>query len=152
LKKIQVISAILLLCVGLISFWLLTAGPVLVEWYYGINFGAICDPPFVILNPFRNKDAEFAADGFLNELKKGNTDVLNQTVSDIERREHFRLRESELSPISWFSGSRNQVESEADINYWIERRYDGGCHSLPANIGLMKIDGRWVVTRYSPIY
>jgi hypothetical protein len=153
MKKTVFISGSLIgILVILAAIWLSIAGPVLVEWHYGINFGAICDPPIVILNPLRNREYERVADRFLAELKNGNITILDELISDQERLEHIRLREIELKILSWFAAGRKEGSAEATVEYWIERKYDEGCHTVPAGITLTRIDQQWKVTSYNPIY
>lgn len=144
-------AAFVLLTLGF-AIWFLISGPVLVEWHYGIRYGAICDPPLVVLNPLRNKEGERVADDFLARLQKGDFSTLDNVLPDPERREHVRMRESELNIRSWFSASRSEAIDEANINYWIDRNYDGGCHTVPEGIDLRKLGDQWEVTGYNPIY
>ncbi|CAN5629956.1 hypothetical protein BH24ACI1_BH24ACI1_22520 [soil metagenome] len=132
--------------------WLTNAKPVLVEWHYGINFGSVCDPPFVILNPLRKREAEKVADEFLEKLKEGKLEVLDETVSDSERLEHIKSNESTAKIKSWFAGGRKEEENKMSFTYWIERDYGGSCQSMPTTIDVEKINGVWKVVRFNPTY
>ena len=154
LKKLALlVAAILLLVISLgLTVWFAASGPVLVNWHYGVRYGAICDPPFVILNPLRNRDAERVADEFLSQLKDGNIHVLDSVVSDSDRLEHFKLSETQAKMRRWYAGDRSETDQEINIVYWIERKYDGGCGTVQATLGLTRTDDRWTVTNYSAIY
>jgi len=90
----------------------MNAKPILVEWYYGINFGSVCDPPFIILNRLRNRESEKAADVFLEKLKGGKLEILSEVVSDFERLEDIKNKESTIKIKSWFAGDRKEDKTK----------------------------------------
>ncbi len=153
IQKFASIIGIVLVILFLATFvWLMNAKPVLVKWYYGINYGSICDPPFVVLNPLRNREAEKVADEFLEKIKAGKLELLNEIVSDAERLEHIKSSESTGKIKSWFAGDRIEEENKTTFTYWIERDYDGSCQSMPTGIEVEKINNIWKVVKFNPTY
>ncbi len=135
------------------AFVLLWNGkPVLVEWYSGMYFGSICDPPFVVLNPLRDRQAELVAVEFLESIKAGNLEVLNDAVSEPERLLMIKEHESRLKAKSWFMSDRIDEKDRSSFNYWIERDYDGTCHSIGAFVEVEKINNAWRVVDFRPGY
>ena len=147
-------TVVILVCVLTIStfVWLMNAKPVLIEWHYGIKFGAICDPPFVILNPFRNREGENSADEFLKQLKIGNLDVLDDLNLDVEKLEQIKDGESKAKINSWFFSNKKEEGNRIDFTYWVERNYGGGCQSMPTWIEVEKIENSWRVIGYGSTY
>ncbi len=93
MKKLFLILALLAATLSLASIiWFSVSGPVLVEWY---QLGSVCEQPLIILNPLRDRNAENAADDFLENLQGGNLESLYDVVADRERLQHLRMRESD---------------------------------------------------------
>lgn len=132
--------------------WLMNAKPVLIEWHYGIKYGSICNPPFVVLNPFRNREAESSVDEFLKKIKTGDLGVLDDLNLDIERLEQIKNGESKAKINSWFFSSKKEEGNRIEFTYWVERNYGGGCQSMPTGIEVEKNQNSWNVTSYNPTY
>lgn len=130
----------------------MNAKPVLIEWHYGITYGSICDPPFVVLNPLRNREGENSADEFLSQLKTGNWGVLNDLNLDAERLEQIKHGESNSKINSWFFSNKIKENKRIRFTYWVERNYGGGCQSMPAEIEVERNEYGWKVVDYGSTY
>jgi hypothetical protein len=148
MKKFYLLGGALIVgAVAGLLIWLSTTDrPVLIEWH---DPAAVCDPPIVILNPLRNRDAERVADDFVARLQRHDFELLDRAIDDGEFRERVRNRESEHNITSWYSAGRTQTYDKATIEYWLTRDR-GGCQ--PAIIALQKFDDEWRVTSYNPVY
>lgn len=146
------VSILFLIIAFSIFIWLLNAKPVLVEWYYGINFGSICDPPFVILNPLRERQAENSANEFLEKLKSKKLEILDMVISDNEKLENVKNSEASSEIKSWFFSDRKVEGNIVKYTFWIERDYGGGGQSMPTGIDVENNGNTWKVIDYSPTY
>jgi hypothetical protein len=149
-KKFLTVTVLVLTFLTIGTFvLLLNAKPVLVEWHYG----SICDPSFVILNPLRNREAESVVDNFLETIKSGNLEVINNIkTTDLDRLKQIKDAESESKIISWFAADRKETENKISITYWIERNYRGHCQHMPTIIDLEKKESNWKVVKFNPTY
>lgn len=146
--KKHILLAALVLSIAMV-IWFLVAGRALVEWQ---GLGAVCDPPFVVLNPLRNREPEQSAADFLSQLQGGDFAQLARAVQDDDKREMIRSLEVNLKIKSWFAAGGSGANDEVSIRYWLTRGYESGCQTVPATITLIKVDNRWAVIGYNPIY
>lgn len=149
LKTVAILVCILTF---IVSVWLMNAEPVLIEWHYGIKYGSICDPPFVVLNPFRNREAENSANEFLSQLKTGNLGILDNLNLDVERLEQIKNGESNAKINSWFISNKIKENNRIRFTYWVERNYGGGCQSMPTEIEVERNENSWKVIGYGATY
>ncbi|HKP69217.1 MAG TPA: hypothetical protein VJV05_08035 [Pyrinomonadaceae bacterium] len=146
--KKYILLAVLVLSIVL-AVWFSVAGRALMEWK---GLRDVCEPPFVVLNPFRDRDPERSADQFLTRIQGGDFAQLARAVQDDDKREMIRSLESERKIKSWFAAGGSDAGDEVSIQYWLTRPYENGCQTVPARVNLIKVDNRWVVIGYNPAY
>ena len=75
---------------------------------------------YCVMNPFRDRAPERAADRFLAQLRDGRREVLN-VVDDPSARAHFIDREMQYPIKDWRIGRRENDEKEVFLMYWAKR-------------------------------
>jgi hypothetical protein len=74
-----------------------------------------------IMNPFRDRAPEHAAEQYLERLKSGDVVVIGPLVKDPEWREHLIATETKYPILSWRVGQRKDTPAETDLMYWVRR-------------------------------
>jgi hypothetical protein len=108
---------------------------------------------FCIMNPFRDRQAEAAAEQILEELKQGNTKILVPFLADRaeDDREQYLNNESEYRITSWHNGEVETNGEELRIRYWVSRsNYPPGREEV--NFVFARTEGRWSLRSYNAIY
>lgn len=76
---------------------------------------------YCLMNPFRDRTPERAADTFLRRLRDGDMSVLSATVKDPSTREQLAENETKWPISSWRIGRREDIEERVDLMYWVKR-------------------------------
>lgn len=109
---------------------------------------------YCVMNPFRNRGPESAAEKVLVELRDGNVNVLQPLLSD-EEKQHILENERKYRIKDWHIGSRSSGDS-IDIVYWVER--DAQNLAISANyveevtLTVAKDSSGWKANQYRAIY
>src|SRR5262245_26601423 len=76
-----------------------------------------------LMNPFRDKRPEALAEKTLEELKNGNTEVLNPFDANAPEgdKKHHQEREKEFRIKYWHIGDREDTKETVSITYWVAR-------------------------------
>ena len=106
---------------------------------------------YCIVNPFRDRGPELAAEACLESLRHGETGVLKPLLPEVNV-DHFLSRESEYRIQSWRIGGRWDSLNSARLMYWVRR--GGGYPEIEeeVHIGVAMKGGKWIVSNYSAIY
>ena len=73
-----------------------------------------------IMNPFRDRSPERAAERYLSELRAGHAEVLTDLVAS-DNREHIIDAERKWPVESWRVGRRRDTPNGAELMYWVKR-------------------------------
>lgn len=142
-RAVLIIFAIL----AVASTYLTFAGPVL---YRSPIVDACCGMTrFVLLNPFRDRSPEAAAEQFLIEMKAEQMMAVIATTD--ERRKSICQEENRLHYSTWKVKDRENASAQQSKVFYL--RWSTG-ESVPsaAWIGLQVQDSVWRVVSYDPIY
>jgi hypothetical protein len=74
---------------------------------------------YCVMNPFRDRTAEKAAERFLRELRAGRETL--RVVADAERREQLAESERKWPLQTWRIGAWEEHGGRAEILYWVRR-------------------------------
>jgi len=80
--------------------------------------GMIRPRNYCVMNPFRNRSAERAADQFLRQLRRHDLSVLNVAESP---RERYTVNEAKWPVEEWRIGRRKDAGRRVELMYWVRR-------------------------------
>jgi len=121
-------------------------GPVLFR--VNPDLGAVRPRYYCVLNPFRERAPEVAAEDFMMKLRAGRREELNRLV-DAERRAHILMREAQYPIRAWRMCWRSTDRSGANLGYWVTREHYEGEEEIWLDLSYK---GRWIVTGFNAIY
>jgi hypothetical protein len=105
------------------------------------------DHGFQVLNPFRSKQAEFSAEAFLGELKRGNCEsTLRQLGEDSQGLEYVCSREQKYPIVKWKLEAIGRDQDRLVLRYRVRRRADREEFGDPFWIWLTEKNGQWHVS------
>jgi hypothetical protein len=109
---------------------------------------------FCVMNPFRDRSPERAADTFIRRLREGDVSVLSATVKDPSTREHLMENETKWPITSWRIGRREDLEGRVDLMYWVTRgnSYSRDGHEEEVYLVIDRSADQLRVTEFSAIY
>jgi len=76
---------------------------------------------FCLMNPFRDRSPERAADSFLEQLKAGHVAVLTPAVTGPSRKAQTIESETRWPITAWRIGRREDSDEAVEIMYWVKR-------------------------------
>lgn len=108
---------------------------------------------YCVMNPFRDRHAEVAAEQILEELKNGNPNVMIPYLADKDEddRERYLSNEREHQITSWHNGEVETTGEELSIQYWVSRsNYPSSREEVYFFFG--RTEGQWKLQSYNAIY
>jgi hypothetical protein len=105
---------------------------------------------YCIMNPFRDRAPEWAAERGLVQLAAGNNGVISGLVEP-SAREHFLEREHTYPIRIWRIGERRDAPAGCQITYWV-RRGNYGYGDEQVFLETRREAGRWRAVSFSAIY
>jgi hypothetical protein len=130
--------------------YLWVAGPVLVESSLPMRLGSISDPPFVILNPIRDRGPETEAERFLAGLRGPERVVLlveaGLPIADAER---IAVGEAAAPTTDCTRFTRSDDQSGSTLTYFPIRAYDTPGYAPPVLVRVERAGETWRVRGYT---
>lgn len=132
---------------ALVAGWLFLSRDVPVVFLFNPDAGAVQPRSYPVMNPFRDRGAEAAAERYLARLRDGDLEVLRHFASA-----HVREREAKYRILSWRIGRHSTDATRASLMYWVRRGggyFDG---EEEVFVELTRDGSGWKVTSFSAIY
>lgn len=107
---------------------------------------------YCLMNPFRDRKPEAAAEAVLAELRSGNADSIRSLVrGDAEVEKRFFERESEYRVTSWRIGDRTQTSDKLSLHYWVRR---ANYPDIEESVGFFfaRSNGEWRLEQFTATY
>ena len=104
-----------------------------------------------IMNPFRDRDPEKAAERYLHALAGGKPEVIRPLVRG-ENGDHFVSRELQYRIVSWRVGRRLDGLDNSFIMYWVKRGGGYPYGEEEVHFEVVKSNGRWSAVQFGAIY
>lgn len=76
---------------------------------------------YCVMNPFRDRAPEQAAEQYLERLKSGDAAVIGELVADREWRELLIAQETKWPILSWRVSQRQDTANHTELRYWVRR-------------------------------
>ncbi|MEQ1645311.1 MAG: hypothetical protein ABL959_17815 [Pyrinomonadaceae bacterium] len=111
---------------------------------------------YCLMNPFRDRGPELAAEKVLVELRDGNVNVLLPFLSD-EGKQRILESEAKYRIKTWHIGRREDTGGGVSITYWVTRENysnesTGVDYIESVNFSLVKSPSTWEVEQFGAIY
>jgi len=120
--------------------------PVLFRFHTGA--GAVRPRAYCVLNPFRERGPERAAEAVLELMREGKPEVVAPFVA-ASRRDHILARETQYRVLSWRLCRRTDDSEGTALGYWVRRKGYAGEEEVFFDV----LNSRgWEVTSYNAIY
>ena len=133
--------------VGILTF-LLTAGPVILAFSEASSPSS--EPAWSLMNPFRDRGPERAADEFLRHLRDGDPTVELTSVPNVSPQ--VISRELEIGLVDWRLVWREDSDNRSRLLFRV-RRDDDSAIETPVRMTIrLDSSGAYKVSEYSAIY
>ena len=110
------------------------------------------EPVFAVLNPFRDRAPERAAESVLEDLKRNDyARALSKIDDPNAAKEEIAAQDREHRLQSWRLTNRSDRGTTTRLFYWADRSTRGS-HDLPLWMTLEQVRGHWHVKSYETWY
>jgi len=112
-------------------------------------YSVLGQPGFVLFNPFRDKEPEKSADGFLNGLKVGDCFGVVKNLP-AEQQSHICEKQKQYPLKAWRLKDRDDIDQKTVLFYW---HFSGDSYE-PERLWLdsQLRDGKWEITDMRIVY